>query len=70
MLFLDGSNFAVINSLLVVMFPALLDSCSVQGLHAVFRGRKYRSHLLPFSHLIAAKECSKGNLRRRILQMG
>jgi hypothetical protein len=36
MLFLEGSVFAVINSLFVVVVVHCLDSCPVQAIHAIF----------------------------------
>ena len=71
MLFLDGSTFAVIISLLVVLVPhCWVRSRSSEYMLSFLGGREYFSHLLPCSYPIAVTGCSRGNLRRRILQMG
>ena len=71
MLCLDGSILAVVNSLLVVMVLHCRVRLRSQGTHAFpCRGRKYRNHLLPCSHLILVKEVSRGSRHRRTLRTG
>lgn len=70
MLFMDGVTSAVINSFLVVMVLHCWVRVQSREYMLLFRGRKYRSHLLPSSHLISAEGHSRGSLRHRNLQMG
>lgn len=70
MLFLDGSAFAVINSLLVVVALHCWIHVQSREYMLFFRGRQYRSNLLPCSHLFPAEERSRESLRRRTLRTG